>query len=401
MQNIKTMREFPLSNKPTLLLSPNLLASIKYAHKRVGNTEWSGFLLYKKVSGDFSHPDTLVFKADHFFPLDIGTPGYTNFDTDERVMEMWDMIPDAKDYMTAMIHTHHSMRSFFSGTDITELHDNVNNYPYYLSLIVNNDGDYCAKIAFVAEETSPSGLIVKEGLNCPENILSLAESDGSKVMVTMDCKVVWDVPTAFKDKITELLTKKNTYPNYTYNDERRFPTHGNSQGSFFPQEKREESFQKWKEKNQKKQEQVCLTDDNISLSIVRLVNLDLKTLDRTIGFNLKCQDAYYRSLPELQKAKYIDSMEDIYEDVLNSTFVMITKDNELTEEEVREISLALVRKINSVQFKDLSIVHRLNDILSCYIIEEPEIIESTKTKKDDDKDSPFYQDLTDQNNYYN
>ena len=104
MQNIKTMREFPLSNKPTLLLSPNLLASIKYAHKRVGNTEWSGFLLYKKVSGDFSHPDTLVFKADHFFPLDVGTPGYTNFDTDERVMEMWDMIPDAKDYMTAMIH---------------------------------------------------------------------------------------------------------------------------------------------------------------------------------------------------------------------------------------------------------------------------------------------------------
>lgn len=291
--------------------------------------------------------------------------------------------------------------AFFSGTDQTELHDNVDNYPYYLSLIVNNDGEYCAKIAFVAQETSPSGLIVKEGLNCPENILALSESSEAKVMVTMDCKIIWDLPIAFKNKITELINKKTIIYNnpYNHNTERRFPTYGNSQGTLFQQEKREESFQKWKKKNQKKQEQIYLTDDNISLSIVRLVNLDLKTLDRTISFNLKAQNAYYKSLKADSQAKYIDQMEDIYEDVLNSTFIMVTKSTELTEEEIREISISIARKINSIQFKELELVHRLNDILSCYIIEEPEVIEdSTKTKN---TSNDWENDWNNMNNYYN
>jgi hypothetical protein len=43
------------------------------------------------------------------------------------------------------------MAVFFSGTDNEELTDNAPNYNYYLSLIVNNKNEYCARIAFIGD----------------------------------------------------------------------------------------------------------------------------------------------------------------------------------------------------------------------------------------------------------
>lgn len=56
------------------------------------------------------------------------------------------------------------MSTFFSGEDMRELHDNTANYPFYLSLIVNFDGKYAAKIAFVASEKD-SYLETNAGMN--------------------------------------------------------------------------------------------------------------------------------------------------------------------------------------------------------------------------------------------
>lgn len=43
------------------------------------------------------------------------------------------------------------MAVFFSMTDNEELTDNAPNYNYYLSLIVNNKKEYCARVAFIGE----------------------------------------------------------------------------------------------------------------------------------------------------------------------------------------------------------------------------------------------------------
>lgn len=56
--------------------------------------------------------------------------------------------------------------AFFSGTDSSELHDNAGNYEYYLSLIVNFAGSYCAKIAF--EGTVNRGFKLKNPGNSGE-----------------------------------------------------------------------------------------------------------------------------------------------------------------------------------------------------------------------------------------
>ena len=47
--------------------------------------------------------------------------------------------------------SHNNMAVFFSGVDNSELTDNAPNYNYYLSLIVNNKNEYCARIAFIGE----------------------------------------------------------------------------------------------------------------------------------------------------------------------------------------------------------------------------------------------------------
>lgn len=45
------------------------------------------------------------------------------------------------------------MNTFFSSTDDQELEDNTKHYPLYLSVIVNNKGESCARVCFVADIT--------------------------------------------------------------------------------------------------------------------------------------------------------------------------------------------------------------------------------------------------------
>jgi hypothetical protein len=58
---------------------------------------------------------------------------------------------EAMNWKTGHIHTHHDMKAYFSGTDMSELNDNVDKHNYYLSLIVNFAGQYDAKVAFLSD----------------------------------------------------------------------------------------------------------------------------------------------------------------------------------------------------------------------------------------------------------
>ena len=58
--------------------------------------------------------------------------------------------PEALDWKVAHIHSHNTMSTFFSGTDMSELEDNSKSHNFYLSLIVNNYMDFKAKVAIRA-----------------------------------------------------------------------------------------------------------------------------------------------------------------------------------------------------------------------------------------------------------
>ncbi len=136
-----------------LIVSKEVQSQIMYLHHNVGNVEWSGLLFYSIVSGSVEEPGTLVLKTEKIYLMDIGSASYTEFNPDESIMDFYDKYPEAEanNWKWGMIHTHHNMACFFSGTDMDELTENSGSHNFYLSLIVNHASQFCAKIGVVVE----------------------------------------------------------------------------------------------------------------------------------------------------------------------------------------------------------------------------------------------------------
>ncbi len=133
-----------------LILPENIITQINYLHGKVGKEEWSGMLLYDVKSGSPAKPENFVLEAKHIFLMDIGSPAYTEYEADADIVDIYDNIEEAMEWKTGHIHTHHNMETYFSGTDMSELHTNVDKHNYYLSLIVNFSAKYTAKVAFLS-----------------------------------------------------------------------------------------------------------------------------------------------------------------------------------------------------------------------------------------------------------
>lgn len=130
------------------------MSEINFLHRKIGGTEWSGILLYSHREGDIKDADNLTLVAEEIFLMDIGSPGYTEYINDvDSILELVDNYPryESGELKIGHIHTHHSMGTGFSATDMSELQDNAPSHNYYLSLIVNFKCKPTAKIATVCE----------------------------------------------------------------------------------------------------------------------------------------------------------------------------------------------------------------------------------------------------------
>lgn len=149
---VNTKEVITINEKPTIIISKDLSAKIAYLHNKYPGKEWSGPLIYQVISGDIRNPRDLKIKCLDIHILDVGSSTYTSSEVNknpEFLAEMWDKHPNLGEEGVKMgyCHTHHNMAAYFSGTDQDELHTNVVNYPYYLSLIVNHACKPVAKIA--------------------------------------------------------------------------------------------------------------------------------------------------------------------------------------------------------------------------------------------------------------
>ena len=105
--------------------------------------EWSGILFYV-LDEDYN----IIPKDIHVMSYD--TSALTSFEYDAESMEL---IIDAqeKGLMAGLIHSHNTMGAFMSGTDETELIKNSQSYENYVSIIINNFGEYVCKRTHKAE----------------------------------------------------------------------------------------------------------------------------------------------------------------------------------------------------------------------------------------------------------
>ena len=207
-----------LDSMGTLILPNDIITQINYLHGRVGNTEWSGMLLYDVVSGNPANPKTFVLKAKHIFLMDIGNGVYTEYEPDGDIIDIYDNVENAMEMKTGHVHTHHTMSTFFSGTDISELNDNVDKHNYYLSLIVNFEGKYSAKVAFLSDTH------VSSKFNYTDDggkLKHFKTNSVEKSMVTIDMEIEYEYQNDFfynrYDQIVENIKAKKAKAVKTYN----------------------------------------------------------------------------------------------------------------------------------------------------------------------------------------
>lgn len=233
------MQEITLQGKGKLILTQGLIDQIDYLHKYVGPTEWCGILFYKKISGEINSSSDFVLQAEQIYPMNIGSETYTAAELEGiDTIDMYEKCNPNYELKQGLIHTHHRMATFFSGTDMSELHDNAPLHNYYLSLIVNFAGSYTAKIAYVADVVSKTKNVFTYQDSQEQVHSQESETENKrKVLVMMDLEIIKPelqevVPTYFQERHTHLQQKRTVNRPYASNYGTGYGSYGSQTKSY-------------------------------------------------------------------------------------------------------------------------------------------------------------------------
>lgn len=240
-------------------MTRSLKNKIDYLHSKVGAKEWSGELITRE-KGCINDLDAWEITAEDMFLADIGTAGGTEYEVGRGpfkgsdIIELYEKFPELEEGKLKLhhIHTHHSMNSFFSGTDWENLETRSLVSNYFLMLIVNFAGNFIAKVAFKAKRDG----IKKTKLSFANNIdglkpITLGSEKDEEILVIMDCKVEVDenitVEKEFEDRYKSVVKAKEEeeknriealskqYPPYAARDYTNYGKgSGARQGTIFP-----------------------------------------------------------------------------------------------------------------------------------------------------------------------
>lgn len=135
-----------------LIIPPQMYSKITQLCNLVNKTEWSA-LLFFKADGHPINPDTFKCTLVDLFLQDVGTPGFTAFKNDvDTMMDLYEKHPEYMECRMGIIHSHHNMETFYSGTDMSELYDNSDGVDFYLSVVINNRAEWIAKVVYQVKE---------------------------------------------------------------------------------------------------------------------------------------------------------------------------------------------------------------------------------------------------------
>lgn len=193
----KCLERVELNNKPTLYLTEAFKRKVDYLHKQVGAKEWSGELITRE-EGVITDLDKWKIFAEDIFLVDIGTKAFTGYEVEKGsfkaadIIELYEQYPGLLDgtLKAHHIHSHNDFQTFFSGTDWENLEDRAGISNYFLMLIVNFKGPYCAKVAYKGIEKGNSGRELEFANNVDGlTSLKLGGKKDRDVLVVMDCKI--------------------------------------------------------------------------------------------------------------------------------------------------------------------------------------------------------------------
>ncbi len=363
------LTELQLVNKPTVVLSPNLLSQISYLHHKVKGKEWSGFVLYKQEGG-IDSIDQMVLTCEHIHIFNIGSATLTKFEDYDPFEIEEDLGQDVYKYKIGVIHTHHSMDAFFSITDMNDLHENAESYPFLLSLIVNfaEGGSPVAKIAFTGKDTFEERTLSTNS-RLKDLKVTLNEKEKTRdVLVLCDCKIEYGVQEYFSKRYSTLKEKESITPyspayggygkstqgayNHSYNH--YSPKHQGILDFDKDEDKTDNPFKdkvgKWREKDKKgkknkhkkpgmfgdwkglmgdkkKISSLDLTDAKIESFLISVVQCDMSAVDISLFVALKRLDSNSELQDEVMKSMWLDMIEDNLSTWVEEEFGVLTQEN--------------------------------------------------------------------------
>lgn len=195
-----------MKEKGRLVIPPEIISQIQFLHSYCGTDEWSGMLLYDVVSGNPSDPENFELKVKHIFLMDIGSAAATEYEPDGDIVDIFDNIPEAMEWKIGHIHTHHSGSTYFSAVDTGELQDNVDKHNYYLSLVVNFNGNYSAKVVFLSEVETKSKM---NYLDDSGKTVNFTKADKETHMVSIDMRIFYSgLSDFFTDRLHDVKKEK-------------------------------------------------------------------------------------------------------------------------------------------------------------------------------------------------
>ena len=127
-----------------LIVPEKVEEKIRYLLRKYPSTEWSG-VLFTSYQGTFED-NNLVITCEDIYPMDLGSAVFTEFKMSEDVASYMANNIELFDCDLQLVHSHHSMSTQPSGTDLNTLREEGNDRNCFVSLIVNNAGVYYAAI---------------------------------------------------------------------------------------------------------------------------------------------------------------------------------------------------------------------------------------------------------------
>jgi hypothetical protein len=279
MQNIKKLKLYDFEYIIPVKLSHLVWEKIQYLCSHINKVEWSGCTFYS-IEGDLAKPETVYIKVEDMIPLDKGSTGFTEYSFDSRVLS-YIMEKDYFHLKTGHLHSHHEMKTFFSGTDTDEVIENSEHIKPYLSIIVNNRHEFSAKIAFRIKTITPTTFQFQNIDNSISTISSLSEAE---YVANYNCKIIlpehtWNVDETFLNQFTAINKPKPT-PNIKFHKPKtELSNFKNTQTDLF----NESSW--WQDNNAIPSEMVTTWDASESLfcKILRLgVDVPNDTLEQAL-----------------------------------------------------------------------------------------------------------------------
>ena len=162
----KPKKERQKHKVPTVVVPLQIEKQLEALLSKYPYLEWSGPMWFSYTTDEWGLPEVVT--IEHFFPIDLGTSGHTEWEDEHIAPHVADMLKDPEigekmfDWVRGNVHSHHNMKADFSGTDEGNILLNAPEQDFYFSLIVNKKRPWGFGFSYLDQYKIPHWYLIEK-----------------------------------------------------------------------------------------------------------------------------------------------------------------------------------------------------------------------------------------------